>query len=339
MKEYDLRKLLDRLDISVSDKNPSGWLVACCPFAEFLHAKGTDRKPSFYAKANSDGPSGFHCFTCKQHGSIRALVNQLAYYRDADYNHLALQATMLEVPDRFSDFEQNDDASYLDALPEPINALVYLSMYPSAVEFADAIIYLSSRGISEKTAEKLQLRFDPEAKRILFPVYDHSHLLYGFTGRSIIPDDARDPKSPKVKNYVGLKKEYRLLGEHLIDDEKPLLVVEGLFALAHLIELGVCNVCNPVAIMGSHLSDAQRDLIIGYDRPVYLCLDDDPAGTQGLYGAWDKTSNSYLGGGAVDKLKQHVPTMVCLYPERTGEVDELTYDEVKRMIEKDFEHC
>jgi hypothetical protein len=336
MTEYDLRRLLLKLDIEVTDKNPSGWLLARCPFAEFLHAKGTDRKPSFYVRANADGPSGFHCFTCKQHGGVRALVNQLGYYRDADYNHLALQATLLEVPERFADYEASD-TDILDSLPEPINELVYLSMYPSAVEFADALIYLASRGIGESTAEKLRLRYDPEAKRILFPVYDSAKLLYGFTGRSIVPDDLRDPKVPKIKNYTGLKKEYRLLGEQFIDNDKPILVVEGLFALAHLIEIGVCNFCNPLALMGSSLSNAQTDLLIGYDRPVYLCFDDDAAGSQGLFGSWDKTRGVYLGGGAVDKLKQHLPTMVCLYPERTNEIDELTFDEVSRMLTENYE--
>jgi hypothetical protein len=338
MKEYDLRRLLLKLDIEVTDKNPSGWLLARCPFAEFLHAKGTDRKPSFYVRANADGPSGFHCFTCKQHGGVRALVNQLGYYRDKDYNHLALQATVMEVPERFGDFEPSD-ADLLDDLPEPINELVYLSMYPSAVEFADAIIYLASRGVSEATATRLQLRYDPEAKRILFPVFDHARLLYGFTGRSIVPDDLRDERIPKVKNYAGLKKEYRLLGEQLIDDDKPILVVEGLFGLAHLIEIGICKLCNPVAIMGSSLSSAQRDALIGYDRPTYLLFDDDAAGSQGLYGAWDKTRGAYLGGGAVDKLKEHLPTMVCLYPERTNELDDLTYAEVERMLSYDYEQA
>ena len=266
MKEYDLRKILGRLDVDGLEKNHNGWLMAKCPFAEYLHTKGTDRKPSFFVRADSDGPSGFHCFTCKQHGSIRALINQLAYYRDTDYNSLALQAMILEVPEKFSDYES--DAVSFGELPTPLNKAIYAAMYPSATRFPAAIQYLQARNIQIDAVKKLKLRYDPEGQRILFPVFGADQELYGFTGRSIIPDDLRPKDSPKVKNYSGLKKEHRLLGEHLIDNDKPILVVEGLFALAHMIEIGVCKFCNPVAIMGSALSSPQRDLLISYDRPV-----------------------------------------------------------------------
>jgi DNA primase len=249
---------------------------------------------------------------------------------------VALQAAINEVQDSFEDFEAEQTAIAYE--PTPINRLAYWAMYPCATTSVEALAYLKSRGISAATATTLELRFDPEEQRILFPVYCGDGKLYGLTGRSILSAAALG-RSPKVKNYAGLKKEYRLLGEQLVppDNDKPFLVVEGLFALAHLVEIGVCNFCNPVAVMGSSLSEAQRDLLVGYDKPVYLCFDDDPAGSQGLFGAFKKDGKGYAGNGAVDKLRQHVPTMVCLYPLRTNEVDDLTLAEVKRMIDTDHE--
>ncbi len=313
-----------------------GWLLAECPFAEYLHQTGTDRNPSFYAKVDDAGYSGFHCFTCKQKGSIRALAVKLGYYRKVDYSNIALQAAINDVQDSFEDFESSQSTSAYE--PTQINKLAYWAMYPCASTSEAAVAYLNSRRISVATAKVLELRFDPEEQRILFPVYCGDGKLYGLTGRSIL-SSADLGKSPKVKNYAGLKKEYRLLGEQLVPagNDKPFLVVEGLFALAHLVELGVCNFCNPVAVMGSSLSEAQRDLLVGHDRPVYLCFDDDAAGSQGLFGAFKKDGKGYIGNGAVDKLRQHVPTMVCLYPLRTNEVDELNIQEVKRMIEVDYE--
>lgn len=330
MKESDLRGILDEAGIRVVHKNSRGWLVAHCPFAEFLHEKGTDHSPSFNIKIDPAGPTGFKCFTCHQHGGVRALINKLGYYRDENLNNLALRAEIAEVPEAFPDYEAEAEIGFT---PEPINASLYLAMYPLAWEHQDSMAYLRGRGISEETAHKLQLRYDPERRRIAFPVFDYRGELYGLAGRSIVPDHLRSKEVPKVKNYAGLRKEYRLLGENLIANELPLLVVEGLFALAHIIEIGGCKVCNPVATFGSSLSMAQRDLLTGYDRAVYLCYDDDFAGSQGLFGVYDKKSERWEGGGAVDLLKEHVPTLLCQYPERTGDPDRLTFDELRQMME------
>jgi hypothetical protein len=334
MKERDLRDILTHLEVPIVHKNHRGWLVARCPFAEFLHERGTDSSPSFNIRIDPSGPSGYYCFTCKQKGSVPSLVNRLAYYRDADYNHIALKAAVLEVPETFPDFEETPES---EAPPEPLNPQVYLAMYPLAWEDKEARNYLSRRHIGRQTSEDLSLRYDPERRRILFPVFDYKNDLFGFTGRSIVPDDNRAKDVPKIRNYSGLKKEFRLLGEHLIEPGKPLLVVEGLFALAHMLEIGVAEFANPVAIMGSSLSMTQRDLLVSHDVPVFLLFDDDHPGSIGLYGAWDKTKQAWEGGGAVDILREHTPTFVCLYPERTGDPDNLTYDEVKRMINRDHE--
>lgn len=335
MRERDLREILTQLDIPVVHKNHRGWLVAHCPFAEFLHERGTDSNPSFNVRIDATGPSGFHCFTCKQKGSVPSLVNKLAYYRDDNLNHLALKAAVLEVPESFPDFEEAPDDQ--DSVQKTLNPQVYLAMYPLAWECKESQKYLVRRGIGKETSELLSLRYDPERCRILFPVFDYKHDLYGFTGRTIIPENRLASDVPKIKNYAGLRKEFRLLGEHLIEPDKPLLVVEGLFALAHMFEIGVANFANPVAIMGSDLSLAQRDLLVSHDLPVFLLFDDDLAGSQGLFGIWDTRRQEYEGDGAVDRLKEHTPTFVCLYPERTNEPDDLTCDEVRQMIEQDHE--
>jgi hypothetical protein len=329
MKKADLFEILAEAGIRVVHVNSRGWAVAKCPFAEFLHEKGTDHSPSFNIKIDPAGPTGFKCFTCHQHGGVRALIAKLGYYRDENLNNLALRAEMKEIPEAFPDYEAEEEAGFV---PAPVNAALYLAMYPLAWEDEDSRAYLRGRGIGEATAAKMQLRFDPERRRVVFPVFDYRRELYGLAGRSIVPDQLRSKEVPKVKNYAGLKKEYRLLGEHLIDNDLPLFVVEGLFALAHIIEIGCCKVCNPVATLGSALSVHQRDIITGYDRATYLCYDDDFAGNQGLFGNFDTKTQAWEGGGAIDLLKEHVPTLLCQYPERTGDPDRLTYDELVEMM-------
>lgn len=329
MTEGKLRKLLRELDIDVKHKNRKGWLISACPFAEFLHEYGTDRNPSFNVKVNDEGYSGFNCFTCKQRGNLSTLISRLGDMRGEEYGKLAIRALVDETPENFKDFDESmDEAAEVQEL-KPIDSMIYLRMYPSAWDDRDARKYLEGRGISEKTCSLLDLRFDPDERRILFPVYGHDRSLYGFTGRSILAkEDFPSKKYPKVKDYAGLLKDSMILGEHLIDPTKPILVVEGLFALAHVIEIGAREYCNPVATMGSFLSDHHLSILVDYDVPIYMLYDNDKAGEYGMFG--DETEESY--DGAVNMLKGHVPTFICLYPDDVDDPDELEPDELRDMV-------
>lgn len=338
MNEPDLNTVLRALDIEPLHRNRRKWIVAACPFAEFLHERGTDRNPSFNIRINEDGPTGWKCFTCHQKGGVQKLIARLGHYRDADYRALAAQALVMEVPERLPDFEAGESVEYGE-VPEPLNPHIYLAMYPLAGEDADCRAYLQRRGIDRTTAELLQLRYDPECRRVMFPVFSSEHELYGFTGRSIVPDDLRDERVPKIKNYAGLRKDLRVLGEHLIEPGKPLLVVEGLFAFAHAIARGAREFCNPVAIMGSNLSDAQRDLLIAHDLPIFLLLDDNAAGNIGLFGPWDPQAQEHEGGGAVDKLREHVPTFIGFFPDGIEDPDPLTTEQFRAIIEHDHDRA
>jgi hypothetical protein len=334
MKEGPLREILAKLDVEVVRRDDEGWLRCRCPFAELgYHDRGTDNTPSFFIKISASEISGFGCFTCKEHGRISSLVRKLAEERKEDYGKLALEADLAETPDSFEDYEKK--AEY-DADPIPLEKAAYMSLYPSAWSVPDARNYLVGRGISEPTATLLQLQYDDEDRRILFPVFDRDNELFGFTGRSIYSKEQIDETNqrrklagykfdyPKVKDYIGLPKERLLLGENLIQPDKPLWVIEGLFAFAHMIEIGVRKICNPVAPMKSSISKYQRDLIIGYNLPTYLVFDDDPAGNHGTFGR--------SRDGAFYLLKQHVPTFAPLYPHGKTDPDFLTYDDVELMI-------
>jgi hypothetical protein len=151
---------------------------------------------------------------------------------------------------------------------------------------------------------------------------------FGFSGRTILGDEYN---GPKVKDYPGLRKERFLLGEQLAKKGRPFWVVEGLFALAHMIEIGVHHHFNVVALMGSSMSKYQRDILLYYDQPVYLCLDDDMGGTQGLFGSWNQKLNDFSGGGMIDQLKEHLPTMLPIYPAGVTDPDVLTLEDVLTM--------
>ena len=332
MREQALREILAEVDVQVVHLNRRNWLVAKCPFAEYLHEYGTDTNPSFFIKVAPDGYSGYNCYTCKQTGNLTRFFDKLGSLRGHDYNALAIRALLEETPDNFEDWDQVRDE---EARMTPLDKDIYFRMYPSALSSKNSVNYLRRRDISKETVELLEIRHDPDEARILFPVYGSQERLYGFTGRTTLPKEKWPrTKFAKVKDYSGLKKDRLLLGEHLIQDDKPILLVEGLFAYANMYEIGADEFCSPVASMGSHLSIHQASILTDYGLPVYLLYDNDLAGLSGLYGPKNK-KGEYEGGGAVDLLRPHVPTMVCQYPEGIDDPDELDFQTVKMMVRGD----
>lgn len=333
MIESKLRELLLEVGVKPIHKNRRGWLVCHCPFSEYLHEKGTDTNPSFFIKINPEGYSGFNCFTCHQRGNLSKFLHKLGSLRDEDYNPLMIRALLEETPENFQDWDASREEELGEAEElEAVEKDIYYRLYPPVKEFASARAYLAGRRISLETSDILNMRFDEDEARILFPVLDHQGRLFGFTGRSIIPEGQwQGKKYSKVKDYAGLKKEKVILGENLIKPGLPLLVVEGLFALASMIEEGVDEFCNPVATMGSFMSLSQRDIIVDYDVPVFMLYDQDAAGDQGLFGTVDR-GGFHEGGGAIDLLRKHVPTYRVKYPKGINDPDNLGYEDVRRGV-------
>ena len=332
MNEAPLRELLGELNVEIIQTNANGWLLARCPFAEWLHNRGADQNPDFYVRVEPTGISGFHCFACKTHGRMSTLVRKLEYYRQEKYRGLAVKADLMETPDEFPPYEHD---SAIQVEPDPLNKAAYLGMYPLAWEDEWSRKYLAGRGVGKATAELLGLVYDDDECRILFPVLNHKSDLFGFTGRTILEKHQFPfPRYPKVRDYAGLPKERLILGEQLIEKGKPLLLVEGLFALAHMIEIGAREFCNPVATMGSNMSKYQRDILISYNAPIHLLYDNDEAGELGLFGPMN-AEGERMGGGAWDKVHEHVPTFLPLYPEGINDPDNLTTEMLQEMLFSD----
>ena len=342
MHEGRLRKLLSDAGIRVIDKNGRGWLRVPCPFAAPLHEHGTDRNPSCFVKVEPDGYSGFNCYSCHQRGNLQKLFSRMADYAENEtsrklFRRLEIRAVLWETPEQFAEFEDSREAGRVkERHYSPLEERIYMGMYPLAWESVECRRYLLGRGLSEKTAKLLDLRFDTEERRVLFPVYDYQHRLFGFTGRTILRRQETCGNFMKVRDYAGLPKSSLLLGEHLVTGgaERPLVVVEGLFALAHLLEIGVRTFCDPVATMGSSLSIEQRDALVDWNKPVVMLYDFDRAGQIGLFGPI--RDECHEGGGAVDLLRNHVAVSVAKYPEGITDPDHLSLHDVQNMVEGDL---
>lgn len=341
MIEHHLTRLLGELGLEVLTKTSAGWLVLRCPFAFETHASGEDNSPSFTVKIEPEGLSAYNCFSCKEHGNIPKLVKKLGFMRGANYSKLYTQAVMDELPGKFSDFDSMPETI---APPREINEASVIGMFPLAWEAQEGRAYLKARGIGAKTSSKLGLLYDDDQCRILFPVRSPTGGLHGFTGRSVLSErEIRDRSEHehlyrKIKDYAGLEKSKALLGAHAARPGYKKFVVEGLFAYAHVIEEGLDRKYDPLATLGSNLSNYQRDMLVDWDEPVILCYDDDLAGDEGLFGPLKK-DGTHKGGGAVDKLKKHIPVSLFMYAKGRNEVDDLTYAELVEGIEKYAQPC
>jgi hypothetical protein len=327
MTETNVRRLLALLGCEDPVRGSNGWLSLACPFAEETHEKGCDSKRKFAVHTNAHGLSGYNCFVCGATGSMTTLAFAIGAMRGEDYGHIAAIASGLEIPGEYEDFDADTALQTLQI--EELDSSLMLSLYPLAWEERPAREYLIRRGISEATAALLDLRFDPERKNIMFPVFGKGRKLYGFAGRIIY-----DNRKPKTYNYNHLRTSLFLLGEHLMRPGYDKVIVEGQFAYAHLVEIGAREFCDPIATFGCKLSTAQANKLIDAGDTVHLLYDDDVAGSEGIYGAFNKTTGEYRGGGALDTLKDELPVTVPVYPARTGDPDELTADELYDMLFK-----
>ena len=308
-----------------------GWISGPCPFAPYTHRSGSDRNPSFAVKAEPNGLSSYNCFTCKAHGRIDDLARRLGAFRlradpageaqRGDYEALAREALQIETRTALETEVPFDEGLLGPAPLEPLDPDLYDGIYDPVDGILEAEAYLSARRISPEAARLLELCWDPDQKRILFPVRDGQGGLYGWTGR------ATDGRNPKVRDYHGLQKSRLVLGQHLWRPDCPVVIVEGLFALARLVDHGLHARFNLGAILGSVLHPEQAARILSVAAPVHLLLDGDEAGEAGLFGSEDLRLP-----GAVRMLKDHVTLFVPAYPGGKDDPDDLTLEEAESML-------
>lgn len=326
MNENALKSVLRRIGIHETKQSRRGWIDFACPLSRFTHANGTDRSMSAGAKINDEGKSGWICHACKNHGSIPHLVIELQKARGVDYSAVVREAEYAEasalVDLDFGSFERE-----IPEAPKPLHKPSYEGLFPCVTEVPEALEYVTGRGVYWETIKDLGLLYDPKQRRVLFPVQDQAQNLWGFTGRGIYPD-----VEPKVRDYYGLPKRRVILGEERWKQGKPLILVEGLFGYAHLIQENVETVANVGALLGSEMTPEKATIVRGFDEPTFLLFDNDTGGDLGLFGPILPNGTRETHRGAVNLLQKFVPIFVPDWPEGKDDPDQLTLEEIEIIL-------
>lgn len=283
MNKKDVREVIKQVQGPNARITVNGpWLTTSCPFAPFKHPRGTDRTPSFGIIAKDNDRSVFHCFTCKSKGTIAMLWDQLGTLRGEDYSDRVRDAETSEIlgPSLPRWGDKRAQRLYSE-LGESISDEITL-IYERITESRNAQSYLRERGIGPRTAELLQLLYDPDdgsgTERIIFPVRDLNGGLYGFSGRALDPE-----VEPRIRDYYGLPKRSLLLGAHFagrlcaVSTREPVVLVEGLVDYAKVRQAGF----KALAAMHSGITEAQAEILKAIGRPVILMFDDDAPGQEG----------------------------------------------------------
>lgn len=222
----------------------ANWLRASCPLAFALHDHGTDSHPSFGIRLGPE--SGFHCWTCES-GDLLWLVQLLSQYKAQAPKYDLKKALQLiameddaEIVLNIQDYgPQNDDQK------EHLFSESWLASFRKANEVPLAREYLDGRNISVEIAKLLDLRFDTGKKAVCLPIRNFKGQLVGLRGRYVDPD-----ATVRFHDYAtGFNQRNKLpwWGEHLVDFDKPVLMVESWADIASVYRV-YRNVLAPLSV-------------------------------------------------------------------------------------------
>lgn len=162
----------------------------------------------------------------------------------------------------------------------PNNVLVkYFQSIPNS-ERENAIAIAEDIGIIRQN-KRGSGHYDFYRNRVIFPIWDHSGKVRGFSSRAILPDQV--PKYLNSGESFIFDKGNTLYGFHLaktsIRGQDSVIIVEGNMDVITLHQFGFTN---SVATMGVSLSQSSIKLLSNMTKNIYLAMDSDPAGIKAM---------------------------------------------------------
>lgn len=212
------------------------WVTCSCIFAPWRHEGGVDKNPSGAMSITNKTPTQYNCFSCDSHGSPDLmyreikLLNELRPKIKLDKKSILKilwgESSSLEMGFQLPDYETEINKGPPDLYPFSEN---WWEGFPSAQNHP----YMERRGIDPKVAHELEVKLDFIRHRVLFPVRDWSGVLMGAHGRAFLDDvEPKHYAYPRDGDFQGERNPSIWMGEHHVDLEKPVILVEGQFDYA-----------------------------------------------------------------------------------------------------------
>lgn len=252
----------------------------------------------------------YTCFSCHATGNVYTF---LMNYEHIDFRE-ALRYLGEKVGVNVSSINIKKKTTKFEHLYEAYNfAVKYFQNNLSAAVGKEARSYLSKRGINEEAIKEFEIGLSLESRddltkllvskkyelstlnkiglssddhdiyddRIMFPLYDVSGQVVGFSGR--IYKDVDQNKYLNTKETDIFKKGEMLYHYHVAREEcrlkKSVIVMEGFM---DVVRASIVGVKNTVALMGTALTNNQFNLIKRLSNNIILCLDGDDPGVKAM---------------------------------------------------------
>jgi hypothetical protein len=225
------------------EQNRTGWVISKCPLGPWRHDSG-ESGPRVFGIRIEAGDSFCKCFSCDWHSKLSSLVIEMKKRRQQWPAGGDMQlGKALEL------IEQAEDGAELALGGPDIEQVLYgdlaaadghvfpedwLASFPPALSMGWSAQYLAGRAVPPVLAQLLDLRADPKRLRVCFPVRDFGGKLRGLHGRTVEKD-----VEPRYRMYPhgGHTNQLIWLGEHWVDPDRPIVVVEGPFDLASVMRV------------------------------------------------------------------------------------------------------
>lgn len=283
----------------------------------------------------------YTCFSCHATGNVYTF---LMNYEHIDFRE-ALRYLGEKVGVNVSGVNIKKKTTKYDKLYEAYNfAVKYFQNNLSSIVGETAKEYLHKRGIDDKTIKEFEIGLSLEERddltrllikkdydlatlnriglssdnhdiyndRIMFPLYDVSGQVVGFSGR-IYKDNGQN-KYLNTKETEIFKKGEMLYHYHIAREEcrlkKYVIVMEGFMDVIRASTVGIKNT---VALMGTALTKEQINLIKRLSNNIVICLDGDNPGVEAALSVGEAFLNEGLEVKIVSLPKEDDPDTYILH--------------------------
>ncbi len=257
----------------------------------------------------------YTCFSCHATGNVYTFL--------MNYDHIGFREALKYLGDKVgvnvSSINIQKKSTKFDKFYEAYNFSVkYFQNNLSSTKGKAARNYLSNRGINEATIKEFEIGLSLDTRddltkllvnkkydlgelnriglssddhdiyndRIMFPLYNVSGQVVGFSGR--IYNDNGQNKYLNTKETDIFKKGEMLYHYHIAREEcrlqKSVIVMEGFMDVIRASTIGIKNT---VALMGTALTNNQFNLIKRLSNNIILCLDGDEPGIHAMLSIGD----------------------------------------------------